>query len=241
MTVSRSLIWLIETVNCPSSDGSPAESSVAAMESVATSSSAMVTMAELDVLSMPICGSPDVIPPIVTETSSSSSSRSLSITLTGITTAVCPAEIVTEAGRATKSSPATAEPDTIKFTIVSVSLALLSSNVNSPGSEGSAAVPSVGRMESSAVSSSAIVTVAMVAPSVTFESLVPVTVSVTVSLLSRMLSSITVTETTAVVSPARIVTLLGIEAKSTPSVDVPVISKSMVVSVELACVKLIVN
>ncbi len=104
--------------------------SVAMTEIVATSSSSMVTVAELAVESIVTCGSLETIPPSVTTTVSSSSSRALSMTVTSTVVEVCPARIMAVVGSETKSSPAVAVPVTIRLTTVSRSAVWLSETVN---------------------------------------------------------------------------------------------------------------
>ncbi len=83
-------------------------------------------------------------------------------------------------------------------------------------------------IETLAVSSSAMLTVAVLAPNVaamlTSASSVPVNVRMTVSLSSSNESSITLISIAADVSPARIVTLPGSVTKSFPLPAVPVIA-----------------
>ncbi len=68
------------------------------METCAVSSSVMMTVSEFADVSMLMSESPDVIPAIVTVTSSLFSSRSLSMTETSIVADVCPAAIVNVVG-----------------------------------------------------------------------------------------------------------------------------------------------
>ncbi len=109
---------------------------------------------------------------------------------------------------------------------MSLSLASERVTVNWPSSLGSAAMASFAVIETVAKSSSAIVTVAVLAPGValtmTSGSSEPVRVRMTVSLSSSNALSIVSTSIVAEVSPARIVTLPDSVAKSIPLSAVPV-------------------
>ena len=83
------------------------------METVAVSSSVMVTVALLAPPSIVICGSPAVTLSSVTITVSLASTMASSRAARSIVAVVLPAVIVTEPDRAVKSSPDAAVPVTV--------------------------------------------------------------------------------------------------------------------------------
>ncbi len=109
---------------------------------------------------------------------------------------------------------------------MSLSLVCEIVTVNWPSSFGSAAFTTLALMETDVESSSAITTVAVLAPTVVStlisESFVPVSVRMTVSLSSSSESSMTLMSIVADVSPAAIVTLPDSIVKSLPLPAVPV-------------------
>ena len=92
---------------------SEASASLAAIETVAVSSSAMVTVAWLAPPSIVICGSPAVMLSSVTMTVSVASTMASSRAARSIVAVVLPAVMVTEPDRAVKSSPEVAVPVTV--------------------------------------------------------------------------------------------------------------------------------
>ncbi len=115
--MSWSLACVSDTVNWPGSDGSEALLSFAVIEATAVSSSAIVTVAELALVST--VTSVSLVPVKVRITVSAFSSTESSITLTSMVAEVCPAKMVTEDGKVTKSVPSPAVPVTAKVTSVS--------------------------------------------------------------------------------------------------------------------------
>ncbi len=114
----------IVTVNWPSSEGSAALASLATIETLAWSSSAMLTVAVFDPKVVSTVTSASFVPVSVRMTVSLSSSNESSITLISIVAEVWPAAIVTLPESAVKSVPMPAVPATEKLTTVSLSLGL---------------------------------------------------------------------------------------------------------------------
>ncbi len=98
------------TVNWPSSLGSAAVGSLAKMETVAASLSAIVTVAVFAPKVVSTVTSVSLVPVSVRMTVSLSSSRSLSIVSTSIVAEVSPAAMVTLPGNVVKSIPLSAVP-----------------------------------------------------------------------------------------------------------------------------------
>ncbi len=110
MTVSLSLAVDRLMVNWPLLLGSAAVSSLAMTVTLAVSSSAMVTVAELAPGVASIAMSVSSVPVSVRMTVSESSSNALSIVSTSIVAVVWPAEIVTLPDKVEKSVPLSAVP-----------------------------------------------------------------------------------------------------------------------------------
>ena len=116
-------------MNCPSSPGSLADASFAAIVTTAVSSSLIVTVA-VSAAPIEMSASPDVIEASVSVTDSLSSRIVSSITARSISAELLPAKIVTEPLKVVKSSPAVASPLTPYATTVSTSAIELSVTVN---------------------------------------------------------------------------------------------------------------
>ncbi len=110
MIESLSLMSVMVTVNWPLSPGSAADASLAVMETVAASSSAIVTVAVLAPGVASTLTSTSSVPVRVRMTVSLSSNRSLSSVSTSIVADVWPAEMVTLPDSVVKSLPSSAVP-----------------------------------------------------------------------------------------------------------------------------------